>query len=55
MLIKEVLKEPQNIISSPQIPGTFEVHKIVRSFTNDGVCKLEFFRTAADSTPFHEQ
>ena len=55
MLIKEVLKEPQNIISSPQIPGTFEVHKIVCSFTNDGVCKLEFFRTAADSTPLHEQ
>ena len=51
----EVLKESENIISSPQIPGTLEVHKIARSFTNDGVCKLEFFRTAADSTPFHEQ
>ena len=51
----EVLEESENIISSPQIPGTLEVHKIARSFTNDGVCKLEFFRTAADSSPFHEQ
>ena len=55
MPIEEVFEEPENIISSPQIPETLEVHKIACSFTNDGVCKLEFFHTPADSTPFHEQ
>ena len=55
MPIEEVLKGPENIISLPQIPGTLEVHKIARSFTNDGVCKLKFFCTAADSTSFQKQ
>ena len=55
MPIEEVLKEPENIISLSQIPGTLEVHKIARSFTNNDVCKLEFFCTAADSTYFQKQ
>ena len=55
MPIEEILEEPKNVISSPQISGTLKVQKIAHSFTNNGVCKLEFFRTAANSTPFHEQ
>ena len=41
--------------SSPRIDGTLEVYKIARSFSTDGVCKLEFFKTAMDKQPFHLQ
>ena len=41
--------------SSPRIDGTLEVYKIARSFSTDGVCKLEFFKTAVDKQPFHLQ
>ena len=54
--IDEVLKEPEDIEkSSPRIDGTLEVHKIARSFSTDGVCKLEFFKTAVDEQPLHVQ
>ena len=53
MSIDEVLKEPEVIEkSSPRIDGTLEVHKIVRSFSTDGVCKLEFFKTAVENNHF---
>ena len=56
MPIDEVLEEPEDIEkSSPRIDGTLEVHKIARSFSTDGVCKLEFFKTAVDEQPFHVQ
>ena len=32
-----------------------EVHKIGRSFSTNGVCKLEFFKTVVDEQPFHVQ
>ena len=44
MSVDEVLKEPENIVSSPKIPGTLKVYKIARFFTNDGVCKLDFYQ-----------
>ena len=56
MPIDEVLEEPEDIEkSSPRIDGTLEVHKIARSFSTDGVCKLEFFQGALDEQPFHVQ
>ena len=56
MPIDEVLEEPEDIdTSSPKINGTLEVHKICRSFLVDGVCKMEFFYTAADEQLFHVQ
>ena len=56
MPIDEVLEEPEDIdTSSPKINGTLEAHKICRSFSVDGVCKMEFFYTAADEQPFHVQ
>ena len=49
----EVLEEPEDIQnSSPRIYCTLEVHKIARSFSTAGVCKLEFFKTAVDEQPF---
>ena len=54
--IDEVLEEPEDIDTlSPKINGTLEVHKIFRSFSVDGVCKMEFFYTAADEQPIHVQ
>ena len=51
--IDEVLKEPEDIEkSSPRIDGTLEVHKIARSFSTDGACKLEFFKTAVENNHF---
>ena len=56
MPIDEVLEEPEDIdTSSPKINGTLEAHKICRSSSVDGVCKMEFFYTAADEQPFHVQ
>ena len=55
MPIEEVLEEPENTNSSPRIPGTLEVHKLVRTFSTDGICKMEFYYTAADEKPFHEK
>ena len=56
ILIDEVLEEPEDIEkSSPRTDGTLEVHKIARSFSTDGVCKLEFYKTAVDEQPFHIQ
>ena len=49
MPIDEVLEEPEDIEkSSLRIDGTLEAHKIARSFSTDGVCKLKFFKTAVD-------
>ena len=56
MPIDEVLGELKDIEkSSPRNDDTLEVHKIARSFCTDGVCKLEFFKTAVDEQPFHVQ
>ena len=55
MPIEEVLEEPENTNSSPRIPGTLEVHKLVRTFSTDGICKMEFHYTATDEKPFHEK
>ena len=53
MPIDEVLGELKDIAkSSPRIDGTLEVHKIARSFSADGVCKLEFFKTALMNNHF---
>ena len=55
MPVEEVLEEPENINISPRIPGTLEVHKIACTFSMDGICKMDFYCTAADEKPFHEQ
>ena len=55
MPVEEVLEEPENINSSQRIPGTLEVHKIARTFSTDGICKMGFYYTVVDEKPFHEQ
>ena len=53
MPLNEVLTEPDCVENAPKIAGTLEVHKIRRTFNSDGVCKLEFYRTANDESPFY--
>ena len=55
MPLDDVLNEPDDTGNAPKIVGTLEIHKIVRSFNEDGICKLQFFQTAVDEAPFHEQ
>ena len=44
----DVFKEPDDIEDAPKIAGTLGVHKIVREFNDDNVCKLKFFKLATD-------
>ena len=46
--VEGVLEEPENINSSPRIPGTLEVHKIARTSSTDGVRKMAFYYTAVE-------
>ena len=55
MAESDVLNEPADIESAPKIRGTLQVHKITHTFNEDGVCKLDFYNTAADELPFHTQ
>ena len=50
MPLEEVLIEPESVSKAPKIPGTLEVHMVRRSFSSDGVCKLEFYHTIADQS-----
>ena len=51
----DVFKEPDDIGDAPKIAGTLEVHKIVREFNDDDVCKLKFFKLATDEKPLYQQ
>ena len=51
----DVFEEPDDIEDAPKIAGTLEVHKIVREFNDDNVCKLKFFKLATDEKSFSQQ
>lgn len=53
--IEKVLEEPENMDNSSITPGTLDVDKIARTFSTDGVCKMEFYYTTVDEKLFHEQ
>ena len=55
MPLEEALTETESISKAAKVPGTLEVHMIRRTFNSDGVCKLEFYHTAVDQSPLHEQ
>ena len=52
MSIYELLTEPNNIENAPKIPETFSIHKVTRSFNEDNICFIDFFRMANDDDPF---
>ena len=53
--VNDVLEEPDDIDYAPKIPSTLEVHQVKRECNVAGVCKLQFFKAASDSLPFHEE
>ena len=55
MPISELLTEPDNIEYAPKIPETLSIHKVTRSFNEDNVCFIDFFRVANDDDTFFTQ
>ena len=51
----DVIQEPSDIVEAPKLPGTLKCHKVNRTFKEDNVCKLEFFKLASDQGPFYIQ
>ena len=51
----ENMDEPVDIETAPAIRGTLQVHKVIRKFNEDNVCKLEFFYLASENEPFRIQ
>ena len=52
MSIYELQTEPDNIENEPKIPETFSIHKVTRSFNEDNICFIDFFRVANDDDTF---
>ena len=51
----EIMAEPQNIETSPKIPRTLIVHKVLGTYNEDNVCKMKFYELADETDPFHIQ
>ena len=52
----EIMAEPQDIETSPKIPRTLKIHKVLRTYNNEGnVCKMEFYELTDKADPFHIQ
>ena len=51
----EIMAEPQDIETSPKIPGALKVHKVLRTYNEDNVCKIKFYEPADKADPFHIQ
>ena len=51
----EIMAEPQDIEASPKIKRTLKVHKVLRTYNEDNVCKIEFYKLADETDPFHIQ
>ena len=47
------MAEPQDIEASPKIPRTLKVHKVLRTYNEDNVCKMEFYKLADETDLFH--
>ena len=55
MPINELLTETDNTEKAPKIPETLSIHKVTRSFDEDNICFIDFFRVANDDDPFFTQ
>ena len=51
----EIMTEPQYIEKSRKISKTLKVHKFLRSYIEDNVCKIEFYELTDETDPFHIQ
>ena len=51
----EIMAEPQDIETPPKIPRTLKIHKVLKTYIEDNVCKMEFYELADETDPFHIQ
>ena len=49
------MTEPQDIKMSSKNPRTLKVHKVLRTYKEDNVCKMEFYEFADKTDRFHIQ
>ena len=49
----EIMAEPQDFVT--KIPGALKVHKVLRTYNEDNVCKMKFYELADKADPFHIQ
>ena len=51
----EIMTETEDIETSPKIPRTLKVHKVLRTYNEDNVCKMKFYELAEETDSFHIQ
>ena len=51
----ETMADPQDIETSPKIPRALKVDKVLKTYNKDNVYKMEFYRLADETDPFHIQ
>ena len=51
----EIMAETEDIETSPKIPRTLKVHKVLRTYHEDNICKMEFYKLAEEKDPFNIQ
>ena len=51
----EIMAKPQDIGTSPKISRTLKVHNVLTTYDDDNVCKMEFYKLADKTNPFHIQ
>ena len=49
----EIMAEPHDFVT--KIPGALKVHKVLRTYNEDNVCKMEFYELADEIDSFHIQ
>ena len=55
MSLYELQTEPDNIENEPKIPETFSIHKVTRSFNEDNISFIDFFRVLMTMIHFFTQ
>ena len=51
MAENEIMAEPQDIETPPKIPRTLKVYKVLRTYNEDNVCKMEFYKLSHSVVP----
>ena len=51
----KIMAEPLDIETSPKISRTLKVHKVLRTYKEDNVCKMECYELGDKTDPFHIQ
>ena len=49
------MAESQDIETSPKIPRTLKVHKVLRTYNEEAVCKIDSYELADKTDPFYIQ